>query len=131
MTLTEVNPEKLGLNRDRLKRLMTVLQDEVARKRLPGAVALVARHGQLALFDSVGYLNPDTGEAMHRDARFRIYSMTKPIMSVAAMMLMEEGRLLLVEPGGRIFARVWCAAGRAVSGWRIASAAGQTRGDPA
>ena len=39
MTLTEVNPEKLGLNRDRLKRLMTVLQDEVARKRLPGAVA--------------------------------------------------------------------------------------------
>ncbi len=98
MTLTEVNPEKLGLHRDRLKRLMTVLQDEVARKRLPGAVALVARHGQLALFDSVGYLNPDTGEAMHRDARFRIYSMTKPIMSVAAMMLMEEGRLLLADP---------------------------------
>jgi CubicO group peptidase (beta-lactamase class C family) len=98
MTLTQVNPEKLGLNSDRLRRLMAVLQDEVARKRLPGAVALVARHGQLALFDSVGQLNPGTGELMHRDARFRIYSMTKPIMSVATMMLMEEGRLLLADP---------------------------------
>jgi CubicO group peptidase (beta-lactamase class C family) len=98
MTLTQVNPEKLGLNSDRLRRLMAVLQDEVARKRLPGAVALVARHGQLALFDSVGQLNPGTGELMHRDARFRIYSMTKPIMSVAVMMLMEEGRLLLADP---------------------------------
>jgi CubicO group peptidase (beta-lactamase class C family) len=98
MTLTQVNPEKLGLNSDRLNRLMSVLQDEVDRKRLPGAVALVARHGQLALFDSVGFLNPSTGELMHRDARFRIYSMTKPIMSVATMMLMEEGRLLLADP---------------------------------
>lgn len=98
MTLKQVRPEKLGLSSDRLDRLMAVLQDEVDRKRLPGAVALVARHGQLGLFDNVGYLNPATGEAMHRDARFRIYSMTKPIMSVAVMMLMEEGRLLLADP---------------------------------
>ncbi len=98
MTLKQLAPEKLGLSTTRLNRLMAVLQDEVARKRLPGAVAVVARQGKMALFDSVGQLNPATGEAMHRDARFRIYSMTKPIVSVAAMMLVEEGRLLLSDP---------------------------------
>ena len=98
MTLKLVVPEKLGLSTVRLERLMAVLQDEVNRQRLPGAVAVVARHGKMALYDSVGLLNPATGEEMHRDARFRIYSMTKPIMSVATMMLMEEGRVLLADP---------------------------------
>lgn len=98
MTLKMASPEKLGLSSQRLTRLMSVLQDEVERKRLPGAVAVVARHGCVALFDSVGALNPSTGQAMQKDARFRIYSMTKPIVSVAAMMLVEEGRLLLSDP---------------------------------
>ncbi len=98
MSLEIVAPEKIGLCSQRLARLMAVLTDEVTRKRLPGAVVVVARHGKLALHDSVGLLNPATGEAMHRDARFRIYSMTKPIVSVAAMMLMEEGSLLLADP---------------------------------
>jgi len=77
---------------------MQVLGAEVERQRLPGAVAVVARHGKTVLFDSVGQINPASGEAMHRDARFRIYSMSKPIVSVAAMMLVEEGRLLLSDP---------------------------------
>lgn len=98
MTLQLVAPEKVGLSPQRLQRLMAVLQRETEKKRLPGAVAVVARHGQLALFDSVGQLNPATGVAMTQDAHFRIYSMTKPIVSVAAMMLMEEGRLLLNDP---------------------------------
>lgn len=98
MTLQNVSPEKVGLSTERLARLMAVLQREVADQRLPGAVAVVARHGKLALMDSVGQLNPRTGEAMHNDARFRIYSMTKPIVSVAAMMLVEQGRLLLADP---------------------------------
>ena len=101
MTLKMVAPDKLGLCGSRLARLMAVLRDEVERGRLPGAVAVVARHGKMALFDSVGLLNPNNGERMHRDARFRIYSMTKPIVSVAAMMLMEEGRLLLSDPVAR------------------------------
>lgn len=101
MTLKQETPDKLGLSTSRLARLMAVLHDETERKRLPGAVAVVARHGKMALFDSVGQLNPATGEAMHRDARFRIYSMTKPIVSVAAMMLVEEGHLLLNDPVSR------------------------------
>jgi CubicO group peptidase (beta-lactamase class C family) len=101
MPLKSVSPEKVGMCSQRLQRLMDVLHDEVAKKRLPGAVAVVARHGQLALFDSVGQLNPATGSEMHRDARFRIYSMTKPIVSVALMMLMEEGKLLLNDPVAR------------------------------
>lgn len=95
MILSLIAPEKIGLSASRLQALMAVLQREVANGRLPGAVAVVARHGKTALFESVGQLNPATGEAMHRDARFRIYSMTKPIVSVAAMMLVEQGRLLL------------------------------------
>jgi CubicO group peptidase (beta-lactamase class C family) len=75
-----------------------VLQAEVDRQRLPGAVAVIARHGKLALFESLGRLDPTTGVAMPRDAIFRIYSMTKPIVSVAVMMLVEQGQLLLNEP---------------------------------
>jgi len=74
------------------------LQAEVDRQRLPGAVVLIARQGKLALFESLGLLDPATGVPMTRDAIFRIYSMTKPVVSVAAMMLMEQGRLLLSDP---------------------------------
>ncbi len=101
MSLKMVAPEKVGLCPQRLQRLMAVLKDEAGKKRLPGAVAVVARHGQLALFDSVGQINPATGAPMTQDAHFRIYSMTKPIVSVAAMMLMEEGKLLLNDPVAR------------------------------
>jgi len=101
MPLNSVAPEKVGLSAQRLQRLMDVLQGEVDKKRLPGAVAVVARHGQVALFERVGQLKPATGAAMTHDARFRIYSMTKPIVSVAAMMLVEEGSLLLADPVAR------------------------------
>ncbi len=77
---------------------MSVLQSEVQRKRLPGATALIARHGRLALFEAVGALDPALGTPMPRDAIFRIYSMTKPIVSVAVMLLMERGKLLLSDP---------------------------------
>jgi CubicO group peptidase (beta-lactamase class C family) len=97
MTSNLVSPEKIGLCSARLQRLMAALHLEVDRKRLPGAVVVVARHGKTALMQSVGQLNPATAEPMHVDARFRIYSMTKPIVSVAAMMLVEQGRLLLSD----------------------------------
>ncbi len=97
-TLAAGLPQQLGLCPQRSQRLMAVLQAEVERQRLPGAVALVARHGKLALFEALGSLDPATGIPMPRDAIFRIYSMTKPIVSVAVMMLMEQGKLLLSDP---------------------------------
>lgn len=88
----------LGFCPQRLQRIQVVLQSEVDRQRLPGAVAVVARRGQTALFESVGQLDPGSGKPMALDAIFRIYSMTKPIVSAAVMMLAEQGRLLLSDP---------------------------------
>lgn len=91
-------PAQVGLCAQRASRLLAVLQSEVDRKRLPGAVVLVARHGKVALFESLGAQDPATGEPMAKDSIFRIYSMTKPIVSVAIMMLMEQGHVLLSDP---------------------------------
>lgn len=82
----------------RTQRLMDVLQSEVDRQRLPGAVAVVARRGKMALYESLGAQDPAVNSPMAKDAIFRIYSMTKPVVSVAVMMLMEQGKLLLNDP---------------------------------
>src|ERR1700722_17483334 len=91
-------PEEIGLSSARLARLGAVMRDEIERGRVPGAVALVARRGRLGFFESFGRRDPASGSPMAKDAIFRIYSMTKPITSVAAMMLWEEGRFLLSDP---------------------------------
>ena len=96
--LPRAEPADLGLCPERTQRLVQALQAEVDRNRLPGAVVLLARHGRVALFESLGQRDPATGAAMARDAVFRIYSMTKPVVSVAVMMLVEQGRLLLSDP---------------------------------
>ncbi len=99
--LASASPRELGLCPDRLQRLLDVLKGDVDSGRLPGAVVLVARRGKLALFESLGQRDPATGSPMNRDAIFRIYSMTKPVVSVAVMMLMEQGKLLLSDPVAR------------------------------
>ena len=91
-------PEEVGLNPAALDRLSTALNDRIASGHIPGAVALVARHGKVAYHQSFGRLDPASDQPMGTDAIFRIYSMTKAIVSVAAMMLWEEGRLLLDDP---------------------------------
>ncbi len=96
--LESAPPSELGLCPDRLQCLLAVLQGEIDRGRLPGAVALVARRGKVALFESLGMQDPAAGTPMPRDAIFRIYSMTKPVVSVAVMMLLEQGKLLLSDP---------------------------------
>jgi CubicO group peptidase (beta-lactamase class C family) len=101
MILPRVTPQEAGLCPQRAERLLTVLRSEVARQRLPGAVAVIARRGQLALYEAVGTLDPAAGTPMPPDAIFRIYSMTKPVVSVAALMLMEQGELLLSDPVAR------------------------------
>jgi CubicO group peptidase (beta-lactamase class C family) len=90
-------PADVGLCPERTQRLMDVLRREVASGRLPGAVAMVARRGQIALFEAVGQQDPAMGTPMQTDSIFRIYSMTKPVVSVAVMMLVERGQLLLSD----------------------------------
>src|SRR5271166_3576621 len=89
--------ETVGFIPERLERLTDVIDREVEEKKAPGAAMLIARHGQIAYRQCVGDLRPG-GPAMTEDAIFRIYSMTKPIVSVAAMMLVEEGRLSITDP---------------------------------
>jgi CubicO group peptidase (beta-lactamase class C family) len=97
-TLTPAAPEELGLSTTRLARLGEVMRRESERGRVPGAVALVARRGRIGYFEAFGRRDPVNGAPMAKDAIFRIYSMTKPIVSVAAMMLWEEGCFLLNDP---------------------------------
>jgi len=89
---------ELGFCPQRLSRLSGVLQAAADRRHLPGAVWAVARHGRFAAFDSLGLQDPAAGVPMARDSVFRIYSMTKPLVSVAAMMQVEQGALLLSDP---------------------------------
>jgi CubicO group peptidase (beta-lactamase class C family) len=96
--LPSAKPEEVGLSSQRLARVTQVMKAEVARGQYPGAVALVARKGKIAYFESVGQRDPATGASMPKDAIFRLYSMTKPFTSVAVMILVEEGRLILSDP---------------------------------
>ena len=94
-------PDEVGLSPQRLSAIGDWLRREVAAKRIPGAVVMVVRGGKLAYQEVVGQRDPASPAAMKVDDIFRIYSMTKPIVSVAAMMLVEEGRLLLDTPVAR------------------------------
>ena len=89
------------MHADRKARLLATLQSEIDSGRLPGAVVMLSRHGKVELFESLGQQNPNDGTKMALDSIFRIYSMTKPIVSVAIMMLMEQGKLLLSDPVGK------------------------------
>ena len=92
------DPSGLGLSESGLARLRRVLTREIERKRLPGAVAMIARQGKLGFLEAFGVQDPASGAPMQIDLIFRIYSMTKPVVSVAIMMLVEEGRLFLADP---------------------------------
>ena len=90
--------DSAGLNAHALARLTAKFTDRIAHGRMPGAVLLIERHGVLACFESLGQQDPGHGLAMHADSIFRIYSMTKPIVSVALMMLVERGLVSLRDP---------------------------------
>ena len=97
MSLSYAPSETVGLIPERLDRLTAVMAQQVQEKKAPGVSMLIARHGKIAYRQSLGALRPG-GPPMSEDAIFRIYSMTKPIVSVAAMMLVEEGRLSIIDP---------------------------------
>ncbi len=91
-------PELVGMSSERLRRIVPALEAEVAAGQLPGAVVAIARRGHLVFHEAVGYLNRDQNIAMPLNAIFAIASMTKPIVGVAALTLLEEGRLGLGDP---------------------------------
>ncbi len=91
-------PEDVGLSSQRLNRITEIFNAKVREGEIPGYVALVARNGKIAYFEAHGVQNPNTGKPMSRDSIFRIYSMTKPVTSVAAMILVEEGKIKLSDP---------------------------------
>src|SRR5688572_30109187 len=95
---TAKTPEEVGMSSERLKRIEAVSQAHFDAGTLPGAQMLVARKGKIAWKAQLGWRDRDTKEPMPADAIFRIYSMTKPITSVALMMLVEEGRLQISDP---------------------------------
>ncbi|MEY2567953.1 MAG: hypothetical protein QOE35_2482 [Actinomycetota bacterium] len=108
----EVEPAEVGFDAERLARLDTHFARYVDDGRLPGWLALVARRGQVAHLSTYGQRDVEAGLPVEIDTLFRIYSMTKPITSVAAMMLFEEGAFELKDPVSRFIpsfadARVW------------------------
>jgi CubicO group peptidase (beta-lactamase class C family) len=95
---TAAKPEDVGLSSVQLKRLEAATKQNIDDGLMPGAVMLVARRGKVAWVSVQGKRAPDSDDAMKFDSIFRIYSMTKPIVSLVLMQLVEEGRLQVSDP---------------------------------
>ena len=91
-------PESVGMSSSRLANIRAVMNNHVADKRIPGASGLIARQGKIAYQETFGMADVEAGKPMKMDTIHRIYSMTKPITSVALMMLYEEGKFQLNDP---------------------------------
>lgn len=96
--LPHAKPEALGLSPVRLQRMSDAFRRDIDKGTTPGVTVLVARRGQIGWFDALGRQNPASDALMRHDSIFRIFSMTKPIVSITIMTLFEEGRLLLDDP---------------------------------
>src|SRR5262245_27698837 len=96
--LPQASPEQVGMSKPKLDRIHAALQQEVDQAKLPGTVVMVARKGRLVYADAVGFQDKQEGKPMTLDTAFRIYSMTKPLAAVGAMMLVEDGRIQLTDP---------------------------------
>lgn len=101
--LPRATPQSLGFSPERLDRIRTTMEADIARGQLPGAVIAIARRGQLAYFEAFGHLDGARTRPMPRDAIFPIASMTKPLTGVALLTLLEEGRLSIGDPVTRFF----------------------------
>ena len=93
--LPATRAEDVGMSTDRLTRVTGLARRYVDEGKLAGIVTLIARRGKVVHYEAVGKQNLETGAPMTRDTLFRIYSMTKPITAVAAMILYEEGKFQL------------------------------------
>ncbi len=96
-----IEAEKVGMSSERLAQVGAYLDRAVENDRLPGVIALAARRGKVVHHSLHGKMDIEAGRQMQADAIFRIYSMTKPVVSLALMMLHDEGRLMLHDPVSR------------------------------
>ena len=103
--LPEGDPDELGLSSARLQRIERLISTAIDNEEIAGAVALVARHGRVAFLEAFGMADIDDRESMETDTIFRIASMTKPVTSLAVMMLHEEGHFLLRDPVSKFIPR--------------------------
>ncbi|MEP7243987.1 MAG: serine hydrolase domain-containing protein [Gammaproteobacteria bacterium] len=92
------SPESAGMSSERLARLDRAMQEEVDQKRKAGIITLVARHGQIVQLKAYGYADVQSGRKMQTDSLVRLFSMTKPITSVALLTLYEQGKFQLNDP---------------------------------
>jgi len=97
-SLDEGNPENVGMSPERLARIDRMLNEAILNNEVPGAVALVARHGKIVYHKAFGMADSETGRMMGKDDIFRIASQSKAITSTAVMMLWEEGKFRLDDP---------------------------------
>ena len=96
--LPDAKPAALGLSSIRLQRMSDAFKREIDKGTLPGMTVMVARHGQIGWFDALGRQSPAAPAPMAQNTIFRIFSMTKPIVSIGIMMLLEEGHFVLADP---------------------------------
>lgn len=101
--LAAAAPQSQGMSPARLARIHDTLGKEIDADRMPGAVVLVARKGTIVHADAIGFADKPAGKPLKRDAIFRAYSMTKPLVSVLAMMMVEESKLQLTDPVSKFF----------------------------
>ncbi len=97
-SLPTAKPEWVGMSAAKLDKLRQTLQAEVDKGNIPGVVVMINRKGKLVWSEAIGYQNKTAGVPMKKDSIFRIYSMTKPMATVAAMILVEDGKLMLTDP---------------------------------
>jgi CubicO group peptidase (beta-lactamase class C family) len=96
--LTVTSPENVGMSSEKLAHLKPAVQSLIDNEKIAGASVIVARKGKIVLFETFGMMDRDANKPMQPDTIFRFYSMTKPVTSVAAMILYDEGKLKLDDP---------------------------------
>jgi CubicO group peptidase (beta-lactamase class C family) len=99
--LPTAKPDKVGLSPQRLARIDALMERYVDQGRLPGALGMITRRGKVAYLQTWGMRDREAAKPMTPDTIFRVYSMTKPVTSVAVMILFEEGHFRLTDPVGR------------------------------
>ena len=98
MLAQTAKPEEVGVSTERLKRIHDLIERRIETRDISGAVTLVARKGKIAHLEAQGLMDIETNKPMTKDAIFRIASMTKPIVGVAVLMMIEEGKIRLTTP---------------------------------